>query len=93
MPQIPEFAGRPLNQWNRAELEELAARQRQDPPKVRALIDWMTDNGVDSMQDLSRAEVIAAAKQLNMTVYGSLLDLGGQAKRTDDDPGGSAQAE
>jgi hypothetical protein len=55
----------------------------------------MTDNDVDSMRDLSHAEVIAAAKKLGMTIYGSLLDLRGGRRGTndDDDPGESARTE
>ena len=95
MLQIPEFAGRLLSQWRRDELEEFAAQRRYDPPKVRELIDWMIDNNVDSMQDLSHDEVIAAAKQLKMVTYGSLLDLSGRSTTTDgdDDPSGSTRAE
>ncbi len=83
---------RPLSQWGRVELEELAAQRRRDPPKVRELIDWMIDNNVNSMQDLSHAEVIVAAKQLRMTVYGSLLDLSGKRMATDDDDGSGGPA-
>ena len=85
MPEIPDFAGRPLNEWTRNELEELAARQRRDPPKVRELIEWMTDNDVESMRDLDNDGVIAAARELKMTVYASPLDIADGLKPADGD--------
>lgn len=78
MSQIPEFAGRALNLWARDELEKLAKSRRRDPPKVRALIDWMLEHGVESMADLSDAALLAAAQDLDMTVFGSVIDVSTQ---------------
>jgi hypothetical protein len=90
VPEIPDFAGRPLSEWTRDELEDLAARQRHDPPKVRELLDWMTANNVESMRDLEDEEVIAAARELRMTVFASPLDIAPHLEPVDgDDPGES----
>jgi hypothetical protein len=95
VPEIPDFAGRPLNEWTRKELEELAARQRHDPPKVRELIEWMKDNDVEAMQELGDDEVIAAARELKMTVYASpLKDMARPVEPGDaDGSGGSLEPE
>jgi len=76
MPQIPDFADKPLNQWTLEELEAFVARQRNDPPKFRALIDWMTANSVQSMADLDDDSVVDVCRELNLgTVFATPADV------------------
>jgi hypothetical protein len=75
MPQMPDFAGKPLNQWSLVQLEAFVAGQRGDPPKFRALIDWMRANNVQSMVDLDD-DVIEVCRKLNLgTVFATPADV------------------
>ena len=71
-PRWENFIGRPLNAWSRAELEEQAALQRKDPPKIRKVIDALDAAGVDDVAMLSEDDLARLRQELGLTKFASV---------------------
>ncbi len=67
--QMPEFAGEPLDSFDRRELSMLADSMRVDPPKIRELIDWMDEKKISKLADADRGELIEKAREIGFSVY------------------------
>jgi hypothetical protein len=72
---MPELLDRPLDTFDRRELSELAAAIRGHPPKIRELIDWMDEQGIDRLADADRDDLIEKARRLGFSVYADPADV------------------
>lgn len=73
--QMPELLDEPLDSFDRRELSELAGAIRFDPPKLRELIDWMDEQGIDKLADANRDELIEKARELGFSVYADTAEV------------------
>ena len=53
-PRYKPFGNRPFEELDRRQLEELAAKQRRGPPKIRKVIDALDAAGTDFVSDLRK---------------------------------------
>ena len=53
-PRYKPFGNQPFEELDRRQLEELAAKQRRDPPKIRKVIDALDAAGTDFVSDLPK---------------------------------------
>jgi hypothetical protein len=67
--QMPELVDEPLDSFDRQELSLLADSIRFDPPKIRELIEWMDEKGINRMAEADRDELIDKARELGFSVY------------------------
>jgi 5,10-methenyltetrahydromethanopterin hydrogenase len=66
---MPELLERPLDEFDRREILELAQSMRVESPKLRELADWMDEKGIDKLGDANRDELIEKARELGFSVY------------------------
>lgn len=74
MAQMPEFLDKPLDSFDRLELSQLAGSIRFDPPKIRELIQWMDEQGINSLAEADRDALIEQARDLGFSVYSDTME-------------------
>jgi hypothetical protein len=73
--QMPELLERPLDEFDRREILELAQSMRVESPKLRELADWMDEKGINKLADANRDELIEKSRELGFSVYADTAEV------------------
>ncbi len=89
-PRYKPFGDRPLEEWDREQLEEMASKQRRDPPKIRKVIDALDSAGTSFVSDLPNDVRDELKRELGL---GPFASFGSVARGTRGSKSGNSQSD